>query len=268
MLPEPDSLRPPASGTRTHHRRTMHLRQNTIAPTRRVVVVRAALACLVLGACAASTDGRGLTVITIPSTTAAHSPTESPVPNDAVTGVVAASPTDGASGAKDASAYVSASASEAVSPAEAFTVLARQRVACLTNPQRCDVADFTAPGSSEAQRMSDTVARFRRDGLRLSPHRGRLELTVNAVTLDPASGDVVVDSCERDSHVLVDARFTAFGEIIVDESVVTTRARWHLVDTARSAVVTGEVRDRRPTWRVSHVDIVTRRHGGVPCSQL
>ncbi len=116
--------------------------------------------------------------------------------------------------------------------------------------------------------MGDTVARFRRDGLRLSPQRGRLDLTINTVTLDPVSGDVVVDSCERDSHVLVDARFTALGEIIVDESVVTTRARWHLVDTAKVAVATGNVRNRTPRWRVSHVDIVTRRHGGVPCSQL
>lgn len=116
--------------------------------------------------------------------------------------------------------------------------------------------------------MSDTVARFRRDGLQLSPRRGRLELTVNGVTLDPASGDVVVDSCERDSHVLVDARFAALGEIIVDESVVTTRARWRLVDTAKSTVATSEERHRPPRWRVSHVDIVARHHGGVPCSQL
>jgi hypothetical protein len=155
-----------------------------------------------------------------------------------------------------------------VSPAAAFAVLVRQRVACLTNPQHCDVGDFTAPGSSEARRMGDTVARFRRDGLQLSPRRGRLELTVNGVTLDPASGDVVVDSCERDSHVLVDARFTALGEIIVDESVVTTRARWRLVDTAKSTVATSEERNRPPRWRVSHVDIVARHHGGVPCSQL
>ena len=116
--------------------------------------------------------------------------------------------------------------------------------------------------------MGDTVARFRREGLRVSPQRGRLELAVNTVTLDPATGDVIVDSCERDSHVLVDARFTALGEIIVDESVVTTRALWRLVDTAKSMDVTGEGRDRRPTWRVSHVDIVSRDFGGVPCSQL
>ena len=113
--------------------------------------------------------------------------------------------------------------------------------------------------------MGDTVARFRREGLRLSPQRGRLELVVNAVTLDPASGTVIVDSCERDSHVLVDARFTDLGEIIVDDSVVTTRARWQLVDTANTA---GDVRRHPPRWRVRHVDILTRRHGGVPCSQL
>lgn len=116
--------------------------------------------------------------------------------------------------------------------------------------------------------MGETVARFRREGLRVSPQRGRLELTVNAVTLDPATGDVIVDSCERDSHALVDARFTALGEIIIDESVVTTRALWRLVDTARTATATGSDRDRPPRWRVSHVDIVSRDFGGVPCSQL
>lgn len=116
--------------------------------------------------------------------------------------------------------------------------------------------------------MADTVTRFLREGVRLSPHRGRLELTVNAVTLNPATGEVIVDSCERDSHTLVDARFTALGEIIVDESVVTTRALWHLVDTAKAEVATIEFRDRPPRWRVSRVDIVSRDFGGVPCSQL
>ena len=268
MFPEPDSSRPLTSGARTHHRRTMHLRPHTIAPTWHVFVVRTALAAFVLGACAAPTDSSSLPVITTPATTMPTTismtttmTTPMTIPSTTST-TVAHSPTDAVSPA----ATVSSTA--AVSPAAAFAVLVRQRVACLTNPQRCDVDDFTAPGSSEARRMGDTVARFRRDGLRLSPRRGRLELTVNGVTLDPASGDVVVDSCERDSHVLVDARFTALGEIIVDESVVTTRARWRLVDTAKSTVATSEERNRPPRWRVSHVDIVARRHGGVPCSQL
>lgn len=152
-----------------------------------------------------------------------------------------------------------------MSPGDAFEVLVQRRVACLTTPHRCDVSLFTAPGTSEARRMGDTVARFRRDGLRLSPRRGRLELTVNSVTLDPVNGSVIVDSCERDSHVLVDARFTELGEIIIDESVVTTRARWQLVDTDAAGATS---RPRSPRWRIERVDIVTQRHGGVPCSQL
>ena len=263
MFSESDSSRPLASGTCTHQRRTMPLRLHATAPTRRAFVAHAVLAGLVFGACTAPTDRAGLSLSAAPATSVAHSSTKSSVTSRVSAQQRAAqSPADAVSGAD------TVSPTNAVSPADTFAVLTRRRVACLTNPQRCDVADFTAPGSSEARRMGNTVARFRREGLRLSPQRGRLELVVNAITLDPVSGDVIVDSCERDSHVLVDARFTALGEIIVDESVVTTRARWRLVDTARTAVATSDDRDRAPRWRVSHVDIVTRHHGGVPCSQL
>jgi hypothetical protein len=259
MFPEPDSLRPLTSGMRTHRHRTMHLRPPDAEPTncttpRRVTTIRAVGAGLVLAACAAPTDDARLTLMTTPpiqSTQSAHSLTESAAPSPL-----------------SARGDATSSSTPDVSISDAFAVLVRRRVECLTNPQRCDVADFTAPGSSEARRMGDTVARFRREGLRLSPRQGRLELTVNAVTLDPVSGDVVVDSCERDSHVLVDARFTALGEIIVNESVVTTRARWYLVDMAKPAAETRDVGDRQPRWRVGRVDIVARRHGGVPCSQL
>ena len=139
------------------------------------------------------------------------------------------------------------------SPLAAFDVLTRRRVACFTTPAACDVASFTAPGSPEFRRISTAVTRFVRDGIRLSPRRGSLDVTIAGLARDVDTGMVVVDACERDSHVLVDARFTDLGEIIIDESVTTTRARWHLTRVAT-------------TWRIHKVDVVDRDHGGGACS--
>lgn len=139
------------------------------------------------------------------------------------------------------------------SPLAAFDVLTRRRVACFTTPAACNVASFTAPGSPEFRRISTAVTRFVRDGIRLSPRRGSLDVTIAGVVRDIDTGMVVVDACERDSHVLVDARFTDLGEIIIDESITTTWARWHLTRVAT-------------TWRIHNVDVVDRDHGGVACS--
>ena len=219
MFPEPDSLRPLTSGMRTHRRRTMHLRLHDAEPTtrataRRVAIIHAVGASLVLAACAAPTDDAGLMLMTTQPAQSAQtnrsaqsSPsaqsTQSLTESSARSPVSPVSPTSQRGDATPLTPDVSAGRTDDQSPAgnasvsDAFSVLVRRRVECLTNPQRCDVADFTAPGSSEARRMGDTVARFRREGLRLSPQRGRLELTVNAITLDPASGDVVVGASSR-----------------------------------------------------------------------
>jgi hypothetical protein len=135
----------------------------------------------------------------------------------------------------------------------AFGALTRRRVACFTTPATCNVADFTAPNSPESRRIATAVSRFIRDAIRLSPRRGALDVTVSGIVRDLDTGMVVVEACERDSHVLVDARFTDLGEIIIDDSTVTTRARWHLSRIAAA-------------WRIHMVEVLDRDHGGAPCS--